>query len=154
MSEEPLGLAAAVEDDLRRLMHDVAEAHLSLDEARRAGEGRLEAVLLKILDAQDAFERVFEATHAKPEEVTRQMKIWLGNFRTVKRLLDALLEEEGVRAVENLTGGFDPAWHKVAETVGDPALPDGAIVREVRRGYVRGQKMLRKSEVVVVKNTD
>lgn len=154
MSEEPLGLAAAVEDDLRRLMHDVAEAHLSLEEARRAGEGRLEAVLVKVLDAQDAFERVFEATHAKPEEVTRQMKIWLGNFRTVKRLLDALLDEQGVRMIENLAGGFDPAWHKVADTVADPSLPDGAIIREVRRGYVRGQKLLRKSEVVVVKNTD
>lgn len=154
MSDEPLALADAVEQDVRRLMHDVAEARMSLDEARRAAEDRIEALLMRILEAQDAFDRVFEATHAKPEAVTPQMKIWLGNFRSVKRLLDVLLKEEGVRAVENLTGGFDPAWHKVADTVVDAALPEGTIVREVRRGYLRNQKILRKAEVVVVKNTD
>lgn len=154
MSDAPVTLGEAVEQDVRRLMRDLAEARLSLDDARRAGEDHVESLLLRILDAQDAFERVFEATHAKAGEVTPQMKIWLGNFRTVKRLLEVLLKEEGVVAVENLAGGFDPACHRVAETVADPSLPDGTIVREVRRGYVRGQKILRKSEVVLVKNTD
>ncbi len=154
MKNEPLALADAVEQDVRRLMHELAEARMSLDEARRESEDRLEAILMRLLEVLDAFDRVFEATHAKPEAVTPQMKIWLGNFRSVKRLLDVLLKEEGVRPVENVTGGFDPAWHKVADTVVDGALPEGTIVREVRRGFVRNQKLLRKAEVVVVKNTD
>lgn len=154
MTTQQHGLLEVVESDLRRLLHDLADARMGAEEARRAGEDHLEALLMRILDAQDAFDRVFEATHAKPEEITRQVKIWLGNFRSVKRLLEVLLKEEGVRPIENLGGGFDPAWHKVAETMADPALPDGAIVREVRRGFVRNQKILRKSEVVVVKNTD
>lgn len=154
MSAESLALAEAVEQDVRHLMRELAEARMSLDEARRAGEDHVESLLLRILDAQDAFERVFEATRAKPEGVTPQMKIWLGNFRTVKRLLEVLVNEEGVRPVENLAAGFDPAWHRVAETVADPALPDGTIVREVRRGFVRNQKILRKAEVVVVRNND
>ena len=154
MSDETPALAEAAVQDVCRLMHDVAEARMSLEEARRGDEDRREAMLLRLLEVQDAFDRVFEATHARPEAVTPQMKIWLGNFRSVRRLLDVLLKEEGVRPVENLTGGFDPAWHTIADTVVDAALAEGTIVREVRHGFVRNQKVLRKAEVVVVKNTD
>lgn len=141
-----------IEGDIRALMRELAEVRLSQSEVERAGEDRVEEILLRILEAIDAFERVFRSIHARQDEVSRQMKIWVGNFRTVKRLLDALLEQEGVKPIENLQGGFDPHWHKVADTVSDPSEPDGAIVEETRRGYVRGTKILRKSEVVVVQN--
>lgn len=143
-----------VEEDVRTLMRELAEVRLFQEEARKGEEDHVEGILLQILEAVDAFDRVFRAIHGKEAEVTRQMKIWIGNFRTVKRLLEALLEKEGVRPIENLEGGFDPHWHKVADTVVDPARHEGAVVQEARRGYVRGKKVLRKAEVVVVRNTD
>jgi molecular chaperone GrpE (heat shock protein) len=142
----------AVEADMRHLFKELAEARLSLSEAGRQEEGRVDKILLGVLEACDAFERIFRTIHAKQDQVNRQMKIWIGNFRTIKRLLDTLLRDQDVKSIENLDGGFDPHWHKITETVSDPSKLDGTVVEEVRRGYIRGKKILRKSEVVVVRN--
>lgn len=142
----------AMSADVGRLLREIAELKLAAGEAKRDEEKRLEKLLLDILDAIDGFERVFRAVHAKESEVTKQMKIWLGNFRTIRRLLDNILEANGVTPIVNAEGTFDPQWHKVAETVEDPSRADGTIVEEVRRGYLRGTNILRKSEVVVVRN--
>lgn len=142
----------AVTEDIGRLMREIAELKLSIGEAKRDEEKRLEKLLLEILDVIDGFERVFRAVHAKESEVTKQMKIWLGNFRTIRRLLDTILDAQGVTPIVNVEGGFDPQWHKVAETVADSSKSDGTIVEEVRRGYLRGKSILRKSEVIVVRN--
>lgn len=147
-------LLELLEEEVGSLMRELAEAKLSMEEARRVEEDHTNALFLQVLEAIDAFDRVFRAIHGKEEEVTRQMKIWIGNFRTVKRLLETLLDEEGVKPIGNLEGGFDPHWHTVADTVPDASRPEGSIVEETRRGFVRGKKILRKSEVVVVKNTD
>ena len=150
---EGSGALDAVEADMRHLFKELAEARLSLSEGERKEEDRVDKVLLGILEACDAFERVFRAIHTKQDQVNRQMKIWIGNFRTIKRLLETLLRDQDVKPIENLDGGFDPHWHKITETVPDPSRLDGTVVEEVRRGYIRGKKILRKSEVVVVRNT-
>jgi molecular chaperone GrpE len=145
---------AVVEQDLRGLMRELAEARMSLGEAERGCQDRIDGLFLQVLEAMDAFDRVFRAIHAKQDQVDRQMKIWIGNFRTIRRLLEALLDDHGIKPMENVEEGFDPHWHRVVDTVADPDRPDGTIVEEVRRGYVRGTRILRKAEVVVVRNED
>lgn len=162
IDETPLPLVAwadrdapAIEvltSDIGRLMREIAELRFSLAEAERAQEKRTERLLLQILEAIDGFERVFRAAKEKEDQVTKQMKIWLGNFRTVRRLLDNILDEQGVTPIRNLDQGFDPHWHKAVETVADPSRADGTIAEELRHGYLRGTSILRKSEVVVVNN--
>ncbi len=165
MAEPPLPMASWDENDgadpLRSLESDVAgllrrnaELTLALSESKQDHEKKLEKMLLEIVDVIDGFERVFRAVHGKPDLVTPQMKIWLGNFRTVRRLVDNILDENGVAAIRNLEGGFDPQWHRAVETVRDAARADGTIVEELRPGYLRGKDILRKSEVVVVRNAD
>lgn len=144
----------AVIGDLGALLRRVAELDLALTEEKRARDKATEKILLQILEAIDGFERVFRAVHAKEDLVTKQMKVWLGNFRTVRRLLDNILAEHQVTPIQNLDAGFDPQWHRVMETVADPSRPDGAIAEELTRGYLRGREILRKSEVVVVKNAE
>lgn len=154
-SDVPAGDVApldAVIGNIGALMRRVAELELVIAEERRSRDKATEKLLLQVLEAIDGFERVFHAVQAKEDQVTKQMKIWLGNFRTIKRMLENILSEHQVTPIQNLDAGFDPRWHRVSETVEDPSRPDGAIAQELTRGYVRGKDILRKSEVVVVKN--
>ena len=82
------------------------------------------------------------------------MKKWIGNFRTVYRLLDKVLSEQGVTKIESLDQAFDPHWHKVVGTVVDPSKQDGTIVEETKRGYVWQNQILREAEVIVVRNRE
>ncbi len=109
-------------------------------------------MLIALLDVADSFDRVFRAVHAKEDQVTPQMKIWLGNFRSVRRLLEKLLTDAGVTPIENVAGRFDPAWHKAAEAIVDTERPEGMIVEELKKGYLWKGQLLRKAEVTVVRH--
>jgi molecular chaperone GrpE len=82
------------------------------------------------------------------------MKIWIGNYSTVRRLLERFLSEQGITRIEILNQTFDPQWHKVADIVADSTKPDGTITEEVKKGYVWQNQVLRKAEVVVVRNAE
>jgi molecular chaperone GrpE (heat shock protein) len=141
-----------IENDIRRLMHRLAVAEHEKDQLEKAMRDEVKSILLALIDILDAFERVFEAVGSKQDLINRQMKKWIGNFRTIRRLLENLLYEEGVRAIENLDDGFDPKWHRAVDTISDPGKPDGTIVEQVQKGYFWHNAMLRKAEVIVVQN--
>ncbi|MDS4031401.1 MAG: nucleotide exchange factor GrpE [Candidatus Contendobacter sp.] len=143
-----------LESDIRRLLRERAEARFAVDEARKQNEETQRKFLLETLDILDAFDRVFRNIHQKEDQVTKQMKIWINNFRTVRRMLEKMLTEHGVTPILNLDGGFDPVWHRAIETVNDPAHPDGFIVEQARCGYLWNGATLRKAEVVIVRNDD
>lgn len=140
--------------DIRALMRDAAASRGQVAEHGRRHADQTRNLLLGLVQVVDAFERVFRAIEQKPEQVNPQMKIWVGNFRSTRRLVEKLLSEQGVARIGNLEAGFDPAWHTVAEVVADPSREDGAIVREVQPGYTWNEQVLRKTEVVTVRNTE
>jgi molecular chaperone GrpE (heat shock protein) len=145
---------AVLEEDVRRLIREVGIAKTQAYGQVKEHREETRALLLEVAEALDAFARVFDNIHERQDAVNRQMKIWVGNFRTVYRLLAATLSQHGVVALDNLHQGFDPQWHEVGETVADPDRPDGTIVKELRKGYLWRNELLRRAEVVVVRNRD
>ncbi|MDZ4818640.1 MAG: nucleotide exchange factor GrpE [Planctomycetota bacterium] len=131
-------------------MEDLSKARFSIRESETRHLESTKKLFLDLIEALDAFERVFRNISAKESQVTPQMKIWVGNFRTVRRLLDKPLAEQGVVRIENLDQGFDPHWHRVAEVISDPSKSEGAIIDELAAGYVWRGHVLRKAEVTVV----
>ncbi len=146
---DPMAVIAA---DTAGLMRQLAETQATLRDRDRERTEALRKLLLAVLAVGDAFDRVFKSVSSKPDQVTPQMKIWLGNFRAARRLVDKLLGEQGVVRIENLDQGFDPHWHKVADVRVDTAAPEGTIVEEVLKGYIWQNQVLRKAEVVVVRH--
>lgn len=63
--------------------------------------------------------------------------------------LDETLARRGVLPLRVLGSRFDPRTMHAAEAARDPGQPDGLVLAEVRRGFVRGQQLLRPAEVVV-----
>lgn len=141
-----------IEEDLRSLMRRLAEVKFEQRTEREQSHKEKAKLFLAILESMDAFERIFRNIHAKQDLVTPQMKKWVGNFRTIYRMLGSLLEEQGVVRIENLEEGFDPYWHRAMETVEDVTRPHGTIVEEIRPGHLWQGQILRKADVVVVRN--
>lgn len=165
VTEKPISLRAwssqdsqsglkVIEQDIRTLMRQVAEARFALAVKEKETSDKTRGLLLSVLEVNDAFDRVFQNIHTKPDMVTPQMKIWIGNFRAVRLLAEKLVREQGVVKIENLDAGFDPRWHKVAGVVADLTKPEGAILEEVQKGYMWQNQVLRKSEVIVVRHSE
>lgn len=153
-SKDGTNALTAIHEDICRLMREVATARHAAGEQARQHRDEMRRHLLNLLDLADAFERVFANIERKKGELTKSTKAWISNFRTIKRLLGRVLSDQGVKQIENLNQGFDPHWHKVAETVDDATKQDGTIVGESVRGYVWHGELLRKCEVVVVRNNE
>lgn len=143
-----------LESDLGRLMHQLADCQAEVQEQRKAKVDEQQKLLLEIVEVIDAFSRIFRNVHLKEDQVNEQMRKWIKNFQTVQRKLEVILSEKGVTPIVNLDGGFDPQWHRIIETICKPGIADGTIIEEVNRGYVWNKIVLRKTEVIVVRNED
>lgn len=143
-------LLEEVENDLRRLMGERVRLQRDLADHARERERHDRAQLLSLLEIADALQRVFAAVEARPSEVTPLMAKWVGNFKTVRRMLDGLLRREGVVPIDVLGDQFDPAWQRILRTVADPTRPEGTIIEVTNTGYLWKNQVLRETEVVVV----
>lgn len=138
-----------IEYDVRRLIAAAAEARRELAAAQRGHTAEVKALLLAFVEVADAFDRVLPAADRIEESLSPAGRSLVGNFRTISGLVRKQLREAGVAALGHAEE-FDPQRHCAAEVVTDPALPDGTIVRELRKGYAWRGTVLRKTDVAVV----
>jgi molecular chaperone GrpE (heat shock protein) len=93
-----------------------------LKDCREKATQEKQKILLHLARVLDAFDRVFNNIGPKEKNADRQTRIWLGNFRSSRRVVDSTLKEEGVRKIESPTGKAIPGFHTIVETVENPEL--------------------------------
>ena len=101
-------------------------------------------VLVRVLPTVDDFERAFVTL---PEEMEEEA--WLGGVRLIWRKLQALLEQEGVSAIEAAGQEFDPHLHQAVTHEPSETVPEGQVIDEMQKGYQMGGRVLRPSIVRV-----
>jgi molecular chaperone GrpE len=68
--------------------------------------------------------------------------------------LQGFFEREHVSYIDCVGKHFDHSMHHAVSTVEKHDADDNTIVEEVKKGYKLGEKLLRPSQVIVVKNMD
>jgi molecular chaperone GrpE len=120
----------------RRRTSEEREAMLGL-----AGED----LIRKVLGIADDFDLAIEN---RPAELGDSS--WVEGVAAIDRKLRALLESEGVTAVEAAPGTpFDPREHEAIVNVPGTGRAEGEIVDVVRRGYKLRDRVLRPALVAV-----
>ena len=109
-----------------------------------------EDLIRKVLALADDFDRAIDA---RPETVAADP--WFEGISAIDRKLRALLESEGVSAIDAAPGRpVDPREHEAIANVPGTDRPDGEIVEEVRRGYRLRDRVIRPALVAVASSTD
>jgi len=70
------------------------------------------------------------------------------------RRLDETLERREVRAMEVVGRPFDPRTMRAIEVSRDPTIETGRVIAELRTGYLRGETLLRRADVIVNNRED
>ena len=104
------------------------------------------ALLRKLLPIVDDFER---AIATLPDNL-RHLS-WCEGAFLIKHKLDAVLESEGIKAIETQGQTFDPRYHEAVTYEEVSGYEDGQIIGEVQRGYTLGEWVLRPALVRVAK---
>ncbi|MGA3058487.1 MAG: nucleotide exchange factor GrpE [Candidatus Limnocylindrales bacterium] len=103
-----------------------------------------ESLLRKLLAIVDDFDRALDSM---PEDLKGVG--WIEGITLLDRKLRALLESEGVTAIEAVGQPFDPREHEAIASVPATGKPDGEVVAEVQRGYRLRDRVLRPAMVAV-----
>ena len=149
--DDARALFDSVDEGVRTLMRDLAQARFAHTERSREWTVAERQWVLRLVDVVDALDRVLRNVEAKPDRINDQMRIWIGNFKAVRRLLERQLAEVGASQLPAETV-FDPDRHTITETIDDHSRPDGEITEIVRPGYQRAGEIVRKAEVRVIRN--
>ena len=63
------------------------------------------------------------------------------------------LDRFGVTPFDSVGHQFDPAFHNAMMQEEAPDVPDGSVIKELQKGYLMHQRLLRPAMVVVARNT-
>ena len=133
--ERYLRAVAELDNVRKRAARDVANA-------RRYGLERLAQALLPVLDS-------LEAGLASGEQASAESL--LDGKRATMRLLNAALEQVGIKELDPHGEPFDPAMHEaMAVAPSDDAEP-GTVLEVFQKGYSIHDRLLRAARVVVAK---
>ena len=122
---------------------------------KRADEEKLELlgsaksqVILRVLPALDDMERALgQATAAGSDSDNG----WLEGFKLIERKLNSILEGEGLQRIEAEGLAFNPWEHEIVSYLDVLGRKEGEILEVTQKGYKMNGKVLRPSQVVVVK---
>ena len=115
--------------------------------AREAQETRAYAnaeLLGSLIPILDNFEMGLEAARAESEK----SMVFIG-MNMVQRQIQDFLRENGIQEIEALNKPFDPNVHEAVSQEASDTVPEGTVLRVLRRGFKLKDRLLRAATVVV-----
>jgi molecular chaperone GrpE len=141
---------ATLADAHRRLAADFANYRRRTEEEKaKASSDADDRLLLRLLELADDLERAIGAT---PDPIVADP--WHEGIRAIERKLATLLATDGVQGFDSFGAPFNPTRHEAIARVAAGENAAGIIVAEHRRGYLRGERVLRPALVSVAGDPD
>jgi molecular chaperone GrpE len=114
-------------------------------ERRDQAEQATTDLLLEILALADDFDRALTV------EATGPVGAYRRGVELIHSKLHELLQRHNVRPMDVVGQDFDPLLHQAVMHEPSEEHRDGEIIQELRRGYMRGDRLLRPAMVKVAK---
>ncbi|UCF83128.1 MAG: nucleotide exchange factor GrpE [Desulfobacteraceae bacterium] len=108
-----------------------------------------ESLIKQLLSVVDNLEKAI--AHSENENSLDALKE--GVKLTLKGLTD-ILEKAGLESVNALGEPFDPNFHEAVSEQEDNSVKRGTVLRELQKGYMLHQRLIRPSMVIVSKSGD
>ena len=105
-----------------------------------------ETLTKQLLPVADNLEMALD--HSKDENSIEALRE--GVNLTLKGLMN-VLEKAGVETVEAVGAPFDPNFHEAVSEQEDDGAEPGTVLRELQKGYVLNQRLIRPAMVIVNK---
>ncbi len=162
-AEEPSAVPDDLEEKLQAAERQAQENHdrflrvaAELDNFRKRKEREIgdlrkyanQTLLKELLAVVDNLERALAASRetSEPEGLRDGVEM------TLKELLK-IFEKFGVQPIEALQQPFDPNLHEAVMQEPSDAVPANTVVKELQKGYLLRDRLLRPSMVVVSKES-
>jgi len=80
-------------------------------------------------------------------------KINIDGLNSILKNMDLLLSKSNITPIDALGEIFDPKLHEAISVVEDSTLDDNTITKEIRKGYISQNRVIRPTLVEITKNS-
>ena len=148
IKEELLAARKSSDNNLNKLKYLMAEFDNYRKQMEKQIDSRIESgkaeLLVKFLSLRDDYLRALEmAKQSKSEAVV------IEGLEGILKNFDSLLKSEGVMEIETIGTPFDPNVHDVIGFSHEEEIEENIITKEIRKGYMLNNKVLRPSLVLI-----
>ena len=148
LKEELLAARKSSDNNLNKLKYMMAEFDNYRKQMEKQIDSKIESgkaeLLLRFLSLRDDYLRALEmAKQSKSEAVV------IEGLEGILKNFDSLLKSEGVIEIETIGTPFDPNVHDVIGFSHEEEVQENIITKEIRRGYMLNNKVLRPSLVLI-----
>ena len=138
---------APCEEKLKRSLADFQNLQKKINTDIQNGvNAKIDQFMKNFLPIYDDFNR------AKKSMIEENVNV--AGLESVLKNVDSLLSEYGVTPINALGEIFDPNLHEAVSIVEDPTLDDGTITKEIRKGYISQNRVIRPTIVEISKKSN
>ncbi len=90
----------------------------------------------------------------RAKEVISESKINADGLNSILKNMESLMQKYNVKPIEALGEIFNPNYHEAISIISDPTLDDNTITKEIRKGYISHERIIRPTLVEISKKED
>jgi molecular chaperone GrpE len=144
--------AAKADENWERLLRTTADFDNFKKRAAREKQEAIkfanESLIQKLLPVLDHFDMALAAAQTAQLEAGQSLQ---AGFNMICQQLKSALADAGLEEVDAAGKAFDPKLHEAISQEETVAVPEGQVIRQVRKGYKLRDRLLRPASVVVAK---
>ena len=138
---------ASCEEKLKRSLADFQNLQKKTNSDIQNGvNAKIDQFMKNFLSIYDDFNR------AKKSMIEENVNV--AGLESVLKNVNSLLSEYGVTPINALGEIFDPNLHEAVSIIEDPTLDDGTITKEIRKGYISQNRVIRPTIVEISKKSN
>jgi molecular chaperone GrpE len=138
---------ASCEEKLKRSLADFQNLQKKTNSDIQNGvNAKIDQFMKNFLSIYDDFNR------AKKSMIEENVNV--AALESVLKNVDSLLSEYGITPINALGEIFDPNLHEAVSIVEDPTLDDGTITKEIMKGYISQNRVIRPTIVEISKKSN
>ena len=90
----------------------------------------------------------------RAKEVISESKINADGLNSILKNMESLMQKYHIIPIEALGEIFNPNFHEAISIISDPTLDDNTITKEIRKGYISHERIIRPTLVEISKKED
>ncbi len=142
--EEEKQKSQDLENKLKHVMADFQNLSKKTQSEIETGvNNKISQLMLEFLKIYDDFIRAKEVLSLDEENAK--------GLNSILKNMESLLSTNNVLPIDAIGEIFDPNLHEAISIIEDPKLDDGTIVKEIRKGYISHNRVIRPSLVEISK---
>ncbi|MDH5665362.1 MAG: nucleotide exchange factor GrpE, partial [Nitrosopumilus sp.] len=87
----------------------------------------------------------------RAKEVFSESKVNSEGLDSILKNMDSLLKKYHIEPIDALGEIFNPNFHEAISIINDPDLDDNTITKEIRKGYISHERVIRPTLVEISK---